>query len=182
MKRNKDKCRTQVAPGLTTLAAAWVLASAGGAAVAEPVPAEPHAVSGTSAAPPSPTAVESTKRQLHTEKYWTSHPQAWPCNSLCLGHFAYNKADLAYLLRLPRQKDASLQLAAQLVAAKLNLASGLRSPEAEHWIWQADAYLGTQDFLPLAEPVNPTGALGRQLLDLAAKLESFNAGKLTEKP
>lgn len=162
----------RVAAGAAALAATGLFAAAVRAASAAPA----------ALAQISATAIPAGKLQARGERFWTTHPQAWPCASLCLGHFAYNKADLAYLLRLPREKDASLRLVAQLVAAKLNLACGLRSTEAERWVWQADAYLATQDALPLAEPVDPAGALGRQLTDLAAKLESFNAVRAAPGP
>ena len=57
--------------------------------------------------------------------YWKNNPNAWPVESLTLGGQTYNKTDLLNILGTPIGKgtkaDASLILADQLIAAKLNI-------------------------------------------------------------
>ncbi|MCX7826185.1 MAG: hypothetical protein N2689_11595, partial [Verrucomicrobiae bacterium] len=56
--------------------------------------------------------------------YWKNHPCAWPVDSLTLGTKTYTKAELLKIMSMPKGGDASLILAYQLIAAKLNLLSG----------------------------------------------------------
>src|SRR5688572_27981573 len=66
---------------------------------------------------------------VHSHGYWKNHVAQWPTASLVLGDttFAghtYQQHDLLSLLNGPAQGDASVILAMQLIAAKLNVANG----------------------------------------------------------
>src|SRR5262245_5102977 len=48
----------------------------------------------------------------------------WPVTTLVLGGQSYTQAELIILFNTPVEGDASINLAHQLIAAKLNLANG----------------------------------------------------------
>src|SRR5712692_10584393 len=56
--------------------------------------------------------------------FWKNHPDAWSVTSLTLGSQTYTQAQLLTILTTPVRGDASLILADQLIAAKLNIANG----------------------------------------------------------
>src|SRR4029079_13472549 len=62
--------------------------------------------------------------------YWKNHPNAWPhiATPMLLGTMPYTKSQLLTILNTPigngNSADASLILADQEIAAKLNLANG----------------------------------------------------------
>src|SRR5262249_8971761 len=60
--------------------------------------------------------------------FWKNHPSAWPVTTLMLGSQVYTEGELLTVLRMPTARragvDASLILARQLIAAKLNIANG----------------------------------------------------------
>lgn len=59
-----------------------------------------------------------------TPGYWKNHPEAWPVASLTLGGTTYTKAQLLAILGQSKSKDISYALAAQFIAASLNVANG----------------------------------------------------------
>ncbi len=69
----------------------------------------------------------------------------WPVNSLMLGSQTYSKAELLTILRTPvgagPKADASLILADQLIAAKLNIANGVDGTPVASTIADAEAVL-----------------------------------------
>src|SRR5262249_16999965 len=56
--------------------------------------------------------------------YWKNHLSAWPVTSLTLGSQVYSQSELINILGLPVAGDASISLAHQLIAAKLNVLNG----------------------------------------------------------
>lgn len=74
-----------------------------------------------------------------TQGYWKTHAEAWPVNSLTLGSQVYTKAELLTILNMPVRGDASLILAKQLIAAKLNVANGADPTPVSTTIAHADA-------------------------------------------
>src|SRR5262249_62290498 len=56
--------------------------------------------------------------------FWKNHPSAWPVGILVLGSQTYTQGELLAVLQMRTAHDASLKLADQLIAAKLNIASG----------------------------------------------------------
>jgi hypothetical protein len=109
---------------------------------------------------------------------WKRQPGAWPVPHLVLGVRSYGKHALLGLLRAPVHGDASLRLARQLIAAKLNLALGADPAPASTAIAEADALLAR---FPGALPyqVRPHSRLGRAMFEQAAALEAYNDGTLT---
>lgn len=102
--------------------------------------------------------------------FWKTHPAAWPVESLTLGDEFYTKSELLDLLTQSSKGDASLSLAQQLIAAKLNVASGGAAvPE----IAEADALLAPlSGRLPYA--IDKSSSLRAQMVALASALEDWN--------
>jgi hypothetical protein len=118
-----------------------------------------------------------------SQGYWKNHPDAWTATSLMLGSQTYTKAELLTILNTPigtgQNADASLILADQLIATKLNVENGSNDPApVPATIIDADAvlslYPGT---LPYRVRANSTN--GQQMVNDAATLESYNTGFLT---
>lgn len=114
-----------------------------------------------------------------SQGYWKTHGVRWPVASLQVGCQTYTNAEALALLSSPVRGDASLTLAKQLIAAKLNVVNNAYEwPSIVAVIEQADtilcAYAGR---LPLGVATRTT--MGRQMTQLAQQLESFNLGALS---
>lgn len=103
--------------------------------------------------------------------YWKNHPEAWPVTTLKIGDQTYNQNELLVMLQNAKAKDATYMLAAQLIAAKLNVANGVDSTSIYGTIEDADEFL-------TAHPIgsNPTGAYRNYALELKDALDQFNNG------
>ena len=114
--------------------------------------------------------------------YWKNNPDAWPVESLMLGSQTYTKAELLTILGTPIGKgtkaDASLILADQLIAAKLNIENGADGTPVTSTIADADAVLSLYPGT-LPYRVRPNSTNGQRMVNDAATLESFNKGLLT---
>lgn len=111
--------------------------------------------------------------------YWTNHPQNWPVDELELGGQLYTQAELLALLADPTVGDASLILARQLIAAKLNVAGGVDATLVATVLADADALLtGFEGKLPYG--VAPSSTAGAQMTIAGTTLDVFNSGVLTE--
>lgn len=108
---------------------------------------------------------------LYTIGYWKNHPEAWPVDYLTIGGTSYNKAQLLIMLRSANAKDATYMLAAQLIAAKLNIANGADPTSISETISKADAFLSTNPY-----GSNPRGADRSYALGLKDALDFFNNG------
>ncbi|MCB9452938.1 MAG: hypothetical protein H6672_15970 [Anaerolineaceae bacterium] len=109
--------------------------------------------------------------------YWGSHAD-WPVTELTLGSQTYNQAELLVLLNTSSGGDASLILAHQLIAAKVNVANGADGTVIAGVMTEADNLLSTYaDKLPYA--VDPASPEGQTLVNLANVLDSFNNGLLS---
>ena len=116
--------------------------------------------------------------------YWKNNPDAWPSSALpmTLGSQSYIKPQLLTILNTPvgsgKNADASLILAYQLIAAKLNIANGADGAPVTGTIIDADSLLsGYGGALPYH--VKPSTPTGHAMVNDAAILESFNKGFLT---
>src|SRR5262249_23199644 len=114
--------------------------------------------------------------------FWQNHPSAWPVGTLRLGSQSYTQAELLALLGTPvgsgRTADASLSLADQLIAAKLDIANGSDSIPASGTIADADRLLsGFTGKLPYR--VGPSSAIGQAMVSDAATLNNYNSDRLT---
>ena len=110
--------------------------------------------------------------------YWKNHANKWGASSLTLGSQTYTKTELLALFKLPVSGDASINLAHQLIAAKLNLLNGAVGTPISASITAADALLAGQSG-KLPYKIHPSTALGAQMVARAAELDNFNRGKLT---
>jgi hypothetical protein len=70
---------------------------------------------------------QPTNRCPLGQGFWKNHTGAWPVTSLTLGRQTYTQAELLALFDTPPRGDASVILAQQLIAAKLNIANGSNS-------------------------------------------------------
>jgi hypothetical protein len=113
-----------------------------------------------------------------SQGYWKNHPTVWAVSSLVLGDEIYTKAELLALLSAPVGGDASIALAKQLIAAKLNIAAGADPGPISGTITAADTLLAP---LPGKLPYGVTaGALKTSMNNLKNLLEAYNLGELTE--
>jgi RHS repeat-associated protein len=114
--------------------------------------------------------------------YWKNHPEAWPRQVLTLGAstspaHTYTQGELLALLHAPVRGDASLSLAHQLIAAKLNVASGAGAAPVALAVGYADWLLGRfPGKLPYR--VTPHSKTGLAMLVTAEVLELYNTGRL----
>jgi len=109
--------------------------------------------------------------------YWKNTP-TWPVTQLVLGSQNYTQVEVLILLNTPPEGDASLILAHQLIAAKLNIAKGLDTTVVTGVIAQGDVILASfTGRLPFH--VAPSDATGQTLVNLSTILVSYNEGQLT---
>lgn len=116
-----------------------------------------------------------------TQGYWKNHPENWPVDDLVLGGVSYTKEELLALLHTPPSDDASLVLVHQLIAARLNVATGSPAPDSVATaLARSDAWLVTvQDAdgrLPFG--VASDNAAYGEGIDLSAVLDDYNNGNL----
>jgi hypothetical protein len=119
----------------------------------------------------STTRVNFCYYYYYTIGYWKTHPEAWPVTSLTIGDVTYDQNQLLGMLWNAKAKDATHMLAAQLIAAKLNVANGAYSPSISDTITQADAFLTEHPY-----GSNPRGADRSSALHLKDALDDFNNG------
>jgi hypothetical protein len=114
----------------------------------------------------------------HGQGYWKNHSTAWPVTSLTLGSQTYSQTELLKLLSSPTTGDASLTLARQLIAAKLNIAAGVSGQPVATTVADADQRLSAFTG-KLPYQVKPSSSAGKALVKAADTLEDFNEGELT---
>jgi hypothetical protein len=111
--------------------------------------------------------------------FWKNHPDAWPVTSLTLGSQTYTQAELLTLLDTPPRGDASLILAHQLIAAKLNIANGSDPTPISATITDADSLLSQFGSNRLPYNVRTSSAIGQQMVNDANVLDRYTNGDLT---
>jgi hypothetical protein len=112
--------------------------------------------------------------------FWKNHPALWPSVSLTLGSQSYTEAELMKILNTPTGSpaDASLILADQLIAAKLNVVNGADPTPISGTLADADGLLDTfASKLPYK--VNSKSNMGKAMIADANTLQSYNTGRLT---
>jgi hypothetical protein len=114
--------------------------------------------------------------------YCKNNPNAWLVNTLMLGSQTYIKTELLRILRTSTgsgtKADASLILADQLIAAKLNKANGVDDTPVPSTIADADAVLRLYpNKLPYRVRTNTTN--GHRMVNDANVLNNSNNGLLT---
>jgi hypothetical protein len=111
--------------------------------------------------------------------FWKNNPAAWSVDSLTLGSQTYTKTELLTILTTATKGDASLILADQLIAAKLNIANGSGEPApVPSTITHADSVLsGFSGELPYK--VKSSSPNGQAMVTDATTLDNYNNGLLT---
>jgi len=95
---------------------------------------------------------------------------------------SYTKAQLIAIMNTAtgtgNKADASLILADQLIAAKLNLLHGSNPCVILGTIAAADALIGSRH-IPITPKITPSTTQGAQMVALANTLNRYNSGLLT---
>ena len=107
--------------------------------------------------------------------YWKNHPDVWTVDSLTLGNETYTQAESLDLLNEPTSGDASLILAQQLIAARLNVANGADSSTIAATIAAANTWLANYAGR-LPYDVSPSLPKGQEAVVLADTLGQYNNG------
>ena len=113
-----------------------------------------------------------------SQGFWKNQPADWPVLTLSLGSETYDQAELIALLKTPPRGDASLILAKQLIAAKLNIKNGSDPSPVSAEIADADALLATPSG-KLPYDVHASTPTGGQMVNLASVLDDYNNELLT---
>jgi hypothetical protein len=108
----------------------------------------------------------------YTQGYWKNHPTAWPVTSLTLGSVTYTQAELLSILKQPVKGNGLVSLSYQLIAAKLNVATGA-SPAPTADIDAADALIGGLVVPPVGSGKLERGATST----LGGRHDDFNNGR-----
>ena len=110
----------------------------------------------------------------YNPKGWRDHPGEWPTDRLHIGHNDYGKDPLVAILNGNPSTDASVALAQQLIAAKLNAAAGRPAPPAAD-IAHGDRLLSDAgDLVP--QHVSSANYRGQGMLWIAAGLAQREHG------
>lgn len=117
-----------------------------------------------------------------TMGYWKKHPEVWPVSSLTLGSQTYSQDELLNILKTPAGgkggSDASIILAHQLIAAKLNIANGSPSATIKNTVNGADGILNKFSG-KLPYHVDSSSTNGLTMTNYATMLDDYNNGKAT---
>jgi hypothetical protein len=100
-----------------------------------------------------------------------NHPENWPVGSLTLGGVSYTKAQALDILKRATKGDKTYSLAAQLIAAKLNIALG------NVWSCIAEDVAASDEWLedhPIGSKPNTTA--WNAIADEHNMLDSYNNG------
>jgi uncharacterized repeat protein (TIGR01451 family) len=120
--------------------------------------------------------VKSTSCVLAANKWGAQ--RIWPVTSMKLGTVSYTEAQLRVILGSSVRGNGLVELAKQLIAAKLNFAMGASAPDFVSTIAAADAMIGSRVVPPVG-----SGFLATSLTNaLASKLGSFNTGSKNAGP
>ncbi|HEX3129998.1 MAG TPA: hypothetical protein VH394_21875 [Thermoanaerobaculia bacterium] len=125
-------------------------------------------------------ACETSVGCTYTQGYWKTHGpiptgnnvNEWPVTSLTLGTVSYTDLELQSIFDKSASGNGLISLAHQLIAAKLNVASGADDTSIAGAIVAADALIGG-----LVVPPVGAGSLSPSATSsLTATLDSFNQG------
>ena len=95
-----------------------------------------------------------------------------------LGSQTYTKVELLAILNNPGGGDASMIMAVQLIAAKLNIAAGSDPTPIASTIIHADSLLSMFSG-KLPYHVKPSSTIGQMMVSDGNMLDNYNNGKLT---
>ena len=110
--------------------------------------------------------------------FWKNNLNTWPVTSLTLGSQTYTQADLMKVLNSPGGADASMILAIQLIASKLDIANGSDAKPIRSAGATADSLLsGFAGKLPYN--VKPNSTVGQSMTLAGSTLQTYTTGALT---
>jgi len=116
-----------------------------------------------------------------TSTTWRSRPADWPLTSMSLGNQVYTQNQLLGILQMAPtalRPDASVVIAQQLIAARLNEANGAAPGPMLQPSMVADTLLdGFGGKVPYR--VMPNTTSGQRMMNIALELSRYNAGQLT---
>src|SRR5262245_40358325 len=118
--------------------------------------------------------VSVTASCVRGQGYWKNHSDQWPVTQLLLGNNTYDQAELLSILQQPVRGNGLVLLAHQLIAAKLNIASGADGSCIQQTIADADALIGNL----VVPPVGNGSLRPGDASALADTLEDYNQGGL----
>lgn len=110
--------------------------------------------------------------------FWKNHASAWTVTDLTLGSQSYTQAELLVILGTPPAGDASLILARQLIAVKLNVANGVDASAINATIIEADGLLAKYPG-KLPYNVNPASEDGQKMVIEGSTFDAYNQGLLS---
>jgi YVTN family beta-propeller protein len=113
-----------------------------------------------------------------SQGFWKNRPNTWPGTALNLGSQTYTHSEVVTLFDTPPGGDASLILAHELIAARLNIANGSNPGPISRTIADADALL-SQFSGKLPYNVSTSSAIGQQMVNDANALDRYNHGNVT---
>lgn len=118
------------------------------------------------------SSTTSSTNCTYTQGFWKNHEESWPVGSLTLGSVNYTAAELDAILEESVGGNGLVSLAHQLIAAKLNIASGADPSAANAAIASADALIGG-----LVVPPSGAGYLHPSTTSsLTQTLDNYNNG------
>ena len=109
--------------------------------------------------------------------WWLTHPERWADVELTLGDRDYGQAALIELMAAPPGEDASLWLAAQLVAAELSIEAGVSGADVEAVLEAVHELIAVEDDgqgLPLG--ISARSEWGAEAMELGRILLEWNDG------
>jgi hypothetical protein len=125
------------------------------------------------------TATVSGNRCPRTQGFWKNQAALWPQDSLILGNQNYSQSELLTLLNTSSTSDASLILARQVIAAKLNIGNFSDPKPVGSTIADADRLLA--GFLgKLPYDVKTSSLKGKAMAIDGNQLQAYNSGGLTQ--
>jgi hypothetical protein len=107
--------------------------------------------------------------------YWKNHPEAWPVQSITLGNVTYTKTQAISILGQASSGDKSIDLAKQLIAAKLNVIIDNDSSCIASTITSADNWLRQY---PVGSNVGGSSTAWQTGGPLHTMLDNYNNGNL----
>jgi hypothetical protein len=114
-----------------------------------------------------------------TQGYWKNHPEVWAGTSLQLGNRTYTQTELLQIFGTPVRGNGLISLSHQLIAAKLNVASGMTVPAGvTSGISAADTLIGNLVVPNIGNGYLSTNSTRAQ----AAYLDTFNNGLAPDAP
>ncbi len=117
-----------------------------------------------------PIALQGCTR---TQGFYKNKPNEWAVQSLTLGSVTYTQTELLSILKTSVRGNGLISLSHQLIAAKLNVASGASVPvEVATAIAAADALIGSSVVPPIGGGSSSTASTS----SLTSILDAYNNG------